>query len=231
MQKLTKKKKERIKNNIRTILFFILLFSIIYSVIKIINAPSEVFASNLYTNTKSDYVLMLLQCLLGLSVMMLPSLIEQKKSIDIPDSIEIVYFVFLFLAIYLGEVRDFYYLIPYWDTILHAFSGCMLGALGFSLVGYLNNAEKLQFDLSPFFVALFAFCFALSAGTLWEIYEFLADGLLGLNMQKYILSSGVILSGHEALSDTMMDIMIDTLAALSYFCHWLYHVKKKKRRA
>lgn len=49
-----------------------------------------------------------------------------------PSGMELAFLLFLFGAIYLGEVRGFYFRIPYWDTILHAFSGGMLGALGFT---------------------------------------------------------------------------------------------------
>jgi len=126
-----------------------------------------------------------------------------------------MYFIFLYCAIYLGEVRNFYYIIPYWDLILHAFSGAMLGALGFSLVSYFNDMEVLETHLSPFFVALFAFCFALASGAVWEIYEFLADSLLGTNMQKFILADGTVLAGHAALRDTMTDLIVDALSALT----------------
>ena len=93
---------------------------------------------------------MLTQCILGLIVMFIPSIIERRWSIDIPNYMEILYFIFLYCAIYLGEVRNFYYLIPYWDTILHAFSGAMLGALGFTLVSILNDSAKIKIVLSPF---------------------------------------------------------------------------------
>jgi uncharacterized membrane protein YjdF len=90
----------------------------------------------------------------------------------------------------------------------------MLGALGFVLVDILNKDSKVAVDLSPFFVAAFAFCFALAVGALWEVYEFSFDAVLGLNMQKHTTESGVALVGKTALSDTMKDIIIDALAAL-----------------
>ena len=90
----------------------------------------------------------------------------------------------------------------------------MLGALGFILVSWLNDSEQVRVSLSPAFVALFAFCFALSCGALWEIYEYTFDGLLGLNMQKFITASGETLVGHAALRDTMKDIIVDAVAAL-----------------
>jgi hypothetical protein len=211
-------------------LFAILLLSIVFTIIRIIMAPSEPVNSDVHVKIKSDYVLMLLQCILGLVVMMLPSMIERRLSIDIPNNMEIVYFIFLYCAIYLGEVRDFYYLIPHWDTILHAFSGAMLGALGFWLVSFLNERSILKMHLSPFFVALFAFCFALAAGAVWEIYEYTFDGLLSLNMQKHTTENGIPLVGRAAVSDTMKDIIVDALSALGISIWGYYQLKKQEKK-
>ncbi len=214
MRKINSAGKRDWKKITGVILFVVLSFSIIYIIIKMINAPS-VISEDAYTKVKSDYVLMLLQCVLGIIVMFIPSIVERKLYIDIPNKMEVMYFIFLYCAIYLGEVRNFYYIIPYWDLILHAFSGAMLGALGFSLVSYFNDMEVLETHLSPFFVALFAFCFALASGAVWEIYEFLADSLLGTNMQKFILADGTVLVGQAALMDTMKDLIVDALSALT----------------
>lgn len=202
-----------VKRIVGAFLFVTLILSIIYIIVRMIMAPTEA-APDVSTKVKSDYVLMLLQCVLGILVMMIPSLVEKKKSIDIPDPIEIIYFIFLYCAIYLGEVHNFYYLIPYWDSILHAFSGGVLGVLGIILVRFFNEEEIVQIQLNPFFISFFAFCFAVAAGTIWEIYEFFADGLLSLNMQKFILVDGTHLIGREALYDTMMDLILDTVSAL-----------------
>ena len=113
-----------------------------------------------------------------------------------------------------GEIFGFYYHLPHWDLMLHAMSGAMLGVLGFLVVDWLNKDEHTKLSMNPFFVSLFAFSFALMIGTLWEIYEFAFDRILGLNMQKFSLADGTPLVGAEALSDTMEDIIIDTLAAL-----------------
>ncbi|WP_313340172.1 hypothetical protein [Sedimentibacter sp.] len=212
------------------LLFIFLFFSIIYIIIKMINAPS-VISEDAYTKVRSDYVLMLLQCILGIIVMFIPSVVEHKLYVDIPNKMEVMYFIFLYCAIYLGEVRNFYFLIPYWDLILHAFSGAMLGALGFSLVSYFNDMEVLKTRLSPFFVALFAFCFALAAGAVWEIYEFLADSLLGTNMQKFILADGTVLAGHAALRDTMTDLIVDAISSLTVTVIGYYYTINKPKKS
>lgn len=216
------------KKIVGMLLLITLMFSVGYSIVQLIEAPAGVAGIDASARLKSDYILMLVQCVLGLAVMFVPSLIEKRWMISIPNYMYILYFVFLYCAIYLGEVRNFYFVIPHWDTILHAFSGAMLGAMGFSLVSILNGSERIRLKLSPFFVAMFAFCFALAAGALWEIYEFTFDGLLSLNMQKFALEDGTQLVGRAALADTMKDLIVDAASALIVCVAGFLTIKKDK---
>ncbi|NLO86854.1 MAG: hypothetical protein GX096_15720 [Clostridiales bacterium] len=209
----SKKQKRNLRDRFGTLLFITLVLSVIYSLVRSFLAPDVAPADSEFMHVKSDYMLMFLQCSLGLVVLGLPSLVTRKWNLTLPNFIYILYYIFLYCAIFLGEVFAFYYLVPFWDSILHFFSGAMLGALGFILVSWLNDAKIRGLSLSPAFVALFAFCFALSCGVVWEIYEYTFDGLLGLNMQKFVTASGEVLAGREALSDTMKDIIVDALAA------------------
>ena len=193
--------------------FFTLIVSIIFIGVKIYFAPVHIDPTAPYVNVKGDYVLMFTQCILGIVAMILPSKIEHKLKISIPSGMMVLYVLFLYCAIFLGEVRSFYYTVPHWDTLLHAFSGGMCGALGFAFVSYLNKTDKIPMILSPFFVALFAFCFAVTIGVVWEIYEFTFDGLLQLNMQKFMLENGEQLIGRAALYDTMKDLIVDCVGA------------------
>lgn len=192
-----------------------LVASSIFSLVNVILAPAGPVSGIVHEKVRSDYVLMLTQCVLGILLMFLPSILERNWKIDVPGFMHIVFVVFLYAAIYLGEVRSFYYKIPHWDTILHTFSGAMIGALGFSVVKLLNESDKVQINLSPLFVAIFAFSFALAIGAAWEIYEFSFDGFLGLNMQKFALEDGTLLVGRNALEDTMKDLIVDALGALA----------------
>ena len=117
-----------------------MFLSVIFLVIRITMVPAEAVAEDV--RVKSDYLLMLVQCILGIVAMRLPDFIEHKIQIHIPSNMLLLYTVFLYCAIYLGEVRAFYYNVPHWDTILHTFSGGMLGALGFSSVTILNISRK-----------------------------------------------------------------------------------------
>ena len=222
-------KHARTKEVIGRLLFVSLLLSIVFSAVRLLQAPETAPEGMDHIKVKSDYLLMLMQCLLGLAVMLLPSLIERKWRLGISNAIQVLYYIFLYCAVFLGEVFEFYYLIPHWDTILHFFSGAMLAALGFTLVDILYRNEHVRVDLSPLFVAVFAFCFALAAGAVWEIYEFTGDSLFGLNMQKCLTEHGEPLVGYVALRDTMKDIVVDAAAAFLVSALGFFSIRKERR--
>lgn len=192
--------------------FLSLLLSAIFVGYLLIVSPYEL-AEGEVGRVKGDYILMFLQCVLGLIVLWLPSIITRNLEVEIPNFMLVLFTIFLYCAIFLGEVRSYYYNVPNWDTMLHTFSGAMLGALGFSFVAILNNSKEVPMNLSPVFVALFAFFFAISLGVFWEIYEYTADGILGTNMQKFGTEDGALFLGHAALRDTMKDLIVDTVGA------------------
>ena len=210
------------------LVFITLIGSSVYAVIGLVSAPSDPSEGIAYEKLKSDYALMLVQCILGVAVMFLPSALERRLRVAIPGFMYILFILFLYAAIYLGEIRSFYYRVPHWDLLLHGFSGLMLGALSFSVIRLLNETERVRLNLSPAFVALFAFSFAVSMGVLWEVYEFFVDGLLGLNMQKYALENGQLLVGREALADTMGDLIVDAAGALIMSAIGYVSVKYRK---
>lgn len=214
MKQNRKKRSISWKKLIGILLFLSLLFSIGYAVACMIRSPSVAPPGDPHAKVKSDYTLMLVQCMTAILVMFLPSALERRFRLEIPNYMVVLYFAFLYCAVYLGEVRNFYYAVPHWDTILHGFSGAMLGALGFVLVNLLNDAPNVKMSLSPGFVAFFAFCFALACGAVWEIYEYLMDGLLHMNMQHFAIEDGTPLMGRAALLDTMKDLIVDALGAL-----------------
>ena len=133
------KKKHNWQRIISTFVLLSLIAAIIYVIFAIMAAPSAGEAHAPFDRVKSDYALMLLQCILGVFAMLLPGLLTHRINIQIPSRMLIFYTIFLYCAIYLGEVRSFYYHVPHWDTILHTFSGAMLAALGFSVITLLKK--------------------------------------------------------------------------------------------
>lgn len=151
-----------------------------------------------------------------------PSILAKRFGVYLPARLEITITLFIFAAQVLGEMNGFYDRIPWWDTMLHTTSGVILGLVGFLFVYLLNEKGDKNVNLSPIFVVVFAFCFAITMGVFWEFFEYGADRLLGYNMQKFRMP------GQDGLVDTMEDLIVDTLGAImACIGGWIYMKKKK----
>lgn len=62
-------------------------------------------------------------CLLTLLLFTVPSFIEHRLKIGIPNTLEIIVLIFIFSAEILGEIRSYYTLYKGWDTALHTVTG------------------------------------------------------------------------------------------------------------
>ncbi|WP_440996363.1 hypothetical protein [Arhodomonas sp. SL1] len=151
-----------------------------------------------------------------MGVTLVPARLGRRFRVHVPAELQLLTVLFIFAALFLGEIHSYYERIWWWDIALHAGSGLLLGILGFLLVYVLNESERVGMHLHPRFVALFAFLFAVAVGTLWEIFEFAMDQLAGTRMQKPMLGDP------SGLTDTMWDLIVDTLGALaiSVFGWW-----------
>ncbi len=123
-------------------------------------------------------------CVLTLILFAIPALIERRLKIEIPDTLEIIILLFIYAAEILGEIRSFYTAFPGWDTMLHTMNGFLCAAIGFSMIDILNRNDRFKFYLSPVYLALFAFCFSMTVGVIWEFFEFGMDHFFGADMQK-----------------------------------------------
>lgn len=122
-------------------------------------------------------------CFLSLILLLLPFFIEHKFKVDLPNTLEIIIMVFVFSAEILGEINNFYGIIPFWDTMLHTLNGFLMAAIGFSLFDLLNDKLK-SIELSPIFLCLFSFCFSMTIGVVWEFFEYGMDKVVHFDMQK-----------------------------------------------
>ncbi|GAA4718040.1 hypothetical protein GCM10023325_13440 [Sphingomonas lutea] len=153
-----------------------------------------------------------------------PEVLRQRLGVEIPSEVQILASIFLFASLFLGEVRDFYERFWWWDIALHATAGLLLGLVGFIVAFVLNQSAQVHFRMRPMFVALFAFLFSVSLGALWEIFEFGMDEFFGLTMQKPVPGDP------SGLTDTMRDLLVDTLgAALISLWGWYYLTHRRPR--
>ena len=111
--------------------------------------------------------------ILGLTAM--PGVVGRRIRVFLPPAFELAAVLFVFAALFLGEVRGYYTRFWWWDVVLHTSSGFLLGVLGFVLVFVLNREPHVQVYMAPSFVFLFSFTFALAVGALWEVFEFTVE--------------------------------------------------------
>ena len=136
-------------------------------------------------------------CILTLILFLVPTFIERKIHVDLPDTLEIIIMLFIFAAEILGEIQAYYITFHYWDTMLHTINGFLCAAIGFALVDILNRSERFSIQLSPLFLAITAFCFSMTIGVLWEFFECTMDQFFFLDMQK------------DTVVNTISSVMLD----------------------
>lgn len=153
---------------------------------------------------------------MALLLTFLPRLFESKYNIDLPIELEIFAVIFIYSAMFLGEVHGYYTRFWWWDVVLHIGSAIALGFVGFTILYVLHKNQRIR--ASPRAVALFSFFFAVGTGAIWEIFEFSMDQFFGLNMQK------------SGLMDTMWDLIIDAGGALVASFAGYFYLKRKSFR-
>ena len=179
-----------------------------------------------------------------LIIMKLPHILKLRFRIEMPWLLSAFMVLFGFSSLVLGDGLDFYGKYPWWDSVLHAQSGTLLSLMAFWIIHVIMAENEKYIFLNKHFLALFIVLFSLGLGACWEILEYLYDSLAGTNSQQFMASTtGSILSsydiplcGHEALRDTMTDLMLDLAGALlvaiySYMNHnkWMTDVERYKK--
>ncbi|MBR9690154.1 hypothetical protein GOV08_00530 [Candidatus Woesearchaeota archaeon] len=189
-------KLDKIELFISTLLKFFLLGLFITSIIK-----AEFFLA-----FSSAFVLFLT---------FVPSIIDRNIKINLPTEFDFVTTVILWLHFVLGEVNSFYRAFWWWDIFLHYASSMILGLMGFIIAYIFFFTQKVK--ANPWVFSLFAVTFAISLGTVWEIFEFGMDSFFGFNMQK----SGLV--------DTMWDLIFDTFGAIVISAIGYFYVKNPRK--
>ena len=157
-----------------------------------------------------------------IATLLSPIVFRHKMEVEIPAEFHIAAVVFIFASLYLGEIQGFYHRFWWWDMVLHASAGLLMGIVGFFLVYILNESKRMELHLTPFFISLFACLFAVAIGTFWEIFEFSMDQLFGTNMQKPMLGDP------SGLTDTMWDMIVNAIGAFIISSMGWWYMKQKR---
>lgn len=175
-------------------------------------------------------------CVMALICINIPAFLEKKFKFYIPNYISIILYVFIFAHYVLGEVLRVYDHSIVFDKILHTTSGVIMSFIGFSFIFMLNKINPEKMKLSPFFIVLFTFCFTMTTEYVWELFEYSADRLFDLNMQRWqdgiteTLADGSVISSvpyGSGLKDTMGDMTVNILGCLGVCVYALVGMKLK----
>lgn len=175
------------------------IFVLIYNIKNLIVGTSK---------PRSEEIILVIEMFAAIALIFVPQLIEHIFKINMPNAMMNAYWVFLLLATFIGTGLQIIVAIPFWDKILHLYSGALLTLVGYGVLSYffIDNLQVLK----PTFVAFFGVIFSLASGLLWELWEFTCDSVLGMNLQRFATVEGVPFIGREALMDTMMDVIFNT---------------------
>lgn len=129
----------------------------------------------------------------GVGLPFLPVIIQRIYKSHISFRIQLVYYVFLFVALDLGICLDWYKTAPCFDKIIHFGSGILSALVGYyGLVYFKIKKAPRGFK----FLFIISVCALVAVG--WECFEFCCDKFLGQSMQQ-LVSVGV--------DDTMFDLI------------------------
>ncbi len=143
--------------------------------------------------------------ILVIALSLVPALVLPRYRVYVPPEFQLIAVLFIFVSLFLGSARDFYYRFWWWDVVLHTGSGFLLGIVGFLALFLLNQTARLPAGIQPGFLCFFGLTFAVFLAVLWEIFEFAADQFMPyLNMQS--TETGVV--------DTMHDLIVSTVGAI-----------------
>lgn len=112
-----------------------------------------------------------------------------------------MYYLFIFLAQFLGCVVNLYNIISWYDLFTHFLSGIFTFVLGFIVLKRFNGYNSKNKIIN------IIFCLGVVAivALFWEIFEFSMDNLIGSNLQ-HNLDTGV--------NDTMEDLIVASLGGI-----------------
>ncbi len=146
-------------------------------------------------------------CIGILVLMNVPLLIRKGVPIPLSPNTRVLMSLLLFAWLFLGELRDYFGQIAWWDLFLHGFAGAVIALVGVRL-GNTMTANDKPLRLRYAFAGAFGFSLAMAIGSLWEVLEFTIDKLLDREILKPMLGDS------SGLTDTIFDLIADATGAL-----------------
>lgn len=159
--------------------------------------------------------LLLVMSVMGFVLTFIPNLAEYYYGKKIPALFELLVLAFIYGVLFLGEVRGLFGGLVWWDIVLNLVASIALGLISLTVIYSLFEDEVSSSN--ALLIAILAFSFTVSMGTLWELFEFGMDHIFAFNFQD------------KNLTDTMRDLLTDTIGALIISSIGYYFLRKGKK--
>lgn len=166
-----------------------------------------------------------------------PYLLELVLRNRLSSFLLVFVYTFVFFSGVLGCCVDLYNKLSWYDVLIHG----IFGYVGAASALYLLVKTKNYKGLNMFGAVFLVFAVSLMLGALWEIFEFAMDTLFGNDGQGWPITviSGFIDKGTSqipiesgtvirAVTDTMEDVIMNTVGAFVFAMHLLIHRLSKK---
>lgn len=172
-------------------------------------------------------IVTIVECLLGIALIYGPEFFKRFFKIGFPAILVYFYWLFLLMSVFIGTCLHLMDILSYWDKLLHLTSPMILTALGYGILcTMLTDIDTEIHHISPWVFLLFGFSFAGLCGVFWEFWEWSWDAIGNMNLQRYMTIDGELFVGREALSDTMGDLLVNTIgAAIMAVFSWYQYQK------
>ena len=143
--------------------------------------------------------------------------ILKKFGVRASAIIEIIFLVFIFISSILGSLYHFYEFVDYFDKFAHLLSGVITAILGIIILKKWKIVARRQLVFDIIFMNILS----LAIAGVWEIYEFIASGILDSDLQRV---------GESGVTDTMYDMIIATVGSLMVSAMYYVIIRNEKYR-
>lgn len=157
---------QKTKANKKIIRKIVILIAELFTLISLIMTLVEKEYGNLFA-VSITFVLILI-----------PEIVERLFKCDIHNAIYF-YAIFYALGPMIGDCYKMYYLVNWWDKLLHISGGVMFALFGLFLFSLLGDKVEHKMVLG----AIFALCFSMALSLGWEFCEFGMDQIFHTDMQ------------------------------------------------
>ena len=193
------------KKDYNYIYYFIQLVLVGLTIMFICTHFAGVKATEPFRNSKEN----ILNCVYCLLFSFLPYVLN-RWNIRSTKTLRIYFLLAIMVHFIGGGTLNYYRDVWFFSFIVHLINSFLIATIIYGML--LRHCQ----NQSKFFMFLSTVAFTALVGVLWEVCEYAIDGLKsGSNMQRFNNSvTGEPFIGRRAITDTMIDLMMDTLGGL-----------------